>query len=54
MGTPVGTEAVEVNFYANTGATVQGYASPAATPIYSSGFSTMSSLGLTSFTEAQI
>lgn len=37
-----GSPSVELNFYANTGAAVSGYASPATTPLYSSGFSPIS------------
>ncbi len=41
-GAPNGGDGVEVQFYANTGATVNGYASP-GTLLYSSGFSSLTS-----------
>ena len=49
-GAPTGNEEVEVCFYDNDGAPVSGYSSP-GTLIWSSGFSTMSAIGLTTFTE---
>jgi len=50
-GTPNPTDSVDVRFYANTGAIVDGYASPAATPLYDSGAILLSALGVTAYTE---
>jgi len=50
LGAPTGNEELEVNFYKNDGSLVSGYASPGSL-IWSSGFSTMSAIGLSSFTE---
>jgi hypothetical protein len=49
-GAPTGNEEVKLDFYVNDGGLVSGYPSP-GTPIWSSDFSTMSTIGLTSFTE---
>jgi hypothetical protein len=49
-GAPTGNEEVEIDFYDNDGNLVSGAKSP-GTPIWSSGFSTMSQIGLTYFTE---
>ena len=49
-GTPTGNEQVELTLYKNDGSTVAGYKSP-STVVYSSGFSTMSSIGLGTFTQ---
>ncbi|HZM06638.1 MAG TPA: PEP-CTERM sorting domain-containing protein [Candidatus Saccharimonadales bacterium] len=51
-GTPTGTEGMEINFYQNNGAAVSGYNSP-GTQLYTTGFFTMSSVGLSAFTEGQ-
>jgi len=51
-GAPTGNEEVEVNFYKNNGAQVSGYDSP-GTLLWSSGFSSMSTIGLSTFSEGQ-
>jgi len=51
-GTPDGQEAVDLSFYANTGAPVSGYASP-GTLLYDSGFYNLTQVGLTYFSEGQ-
>jgi hypothetical protein len=49
-GNPTGNEEVELSFYDNDGSLASGYPSPGML-IWSSGFSSMSTIGLTSFTE---
>jgi hypothetical protein len=49
-GAPTGNEEMEVSFYENNGSLVSGYASP-GTELWTSGFSSMSTIGLTTFTE---
>jgi len=50
---PSGTEALELTLYKNDGALVSGYASP-GTVLYSSGFISLSSLGLSTFTSGSV
>ncbi len=50
-GTPTGSEQVELNFYENNGPIVYSYYNTPSSLIWSSGFSTLSSLGLSTFTD---
>jgi len=49
-GNPTGSEKVEASFYDNNGSLVSGYPSPGSL-IWTSGFSSMSAIGLATFTQ---